>query len=521
MTRIRKIILLRPPSVSQIFKLDTDVSATGSPPLGLAYIAAVLDEAGYSVQVIDAVGEALNQHIPVPDMPLMVNGLTITEVVERIPRDTELIGVSCMFASEWFHCKLVLEALFKAFPAIPVVMGGEQATADADYILRSCPGVLACVRGEGEEIIVDLLDALNNGRDLATVAGIAYRIPSGEISFTVPAKRQRDLDSYPLPKWDLFPIEQYLERGGGFGSTRGRMMPMLASRGCPFRCTFCSNPGMWGKLWNVRSPVAVLEEMKLYTNKYGIDSVSFFDLTTIIRKDWIKEFCNLLIAENIGITWTMPSGTRSEAMDGEVIRLLKQSGCPRLSFAPESGSQLVLERIQKKVNLESMLKSMKACSREGIVSKAHIIMGFPFEARRDIFKSYWFMIRMAYAGVHDVPVYIFHPYPGSALNKELRASGALPPEGEAYDRFMALSLYNNYGNVNSWNKNISGTELRILALLGMAIFYSSQFLFRPWRVIESIARVARSNPTTLLERLPEVMLSRLRFSIFRTKRAKV
>jgi hypothetical protein len=86
---------------------------------------------------------------------------------------------------------------------------------------------------------------------------------------------------------------------------------------------------------------------------------------------------------------------------------------------------------------------------------------------------------------------------------------------------MALSLYNNYGNVNSWNKNISGTELRILALLGMAIFYSSQFLFRPWRVIESIARVARSNPTTLLERLPEVMLSRLRFSIFRTKRAKV
>lgn len=519
MSQYRKITLLRPPSVSQLFKLDTDVSATGSPPLGLAYIAAVLHEAGYEVSAIDAVGEALGQHTPEPDMPLMVNGLSVEEVLKRVPADTDVIGVSCMFASEWFHCRRVLEALHAAFPGIPVIMGGEQATADADYILRTCPGVLACVRGEGEEIILDLLDAMNTGRNFSSVAGIAYRDEGGHVHLTEGAKRKRHLDEYPLPKWDLFPLENYLAQGGGFGSTRGRMMPMLASRGCPFRCTFCSNPGMWGKLWNVRSPRAVFEEMKLYVEKYNVDCVSFFDLTTIIRKDWIVEFCQLLIKEPLGITWTMPSGTRSEAIDEEVIRLLKESGCPRLSFAPESGSAFVLERIQKKVNLENMLVSMRACARVGIVSKAHIIMGFPFETRRDIFKSYWFMIRMALAGVHDAPVYIFHPYPGSVLHKELRASGAIPGEGEAYDRFMALSLYNNYGNVTSWNKDISGAELRLLALGGMAIFYSSQFLFRPWRVISSMFRVARSNPSTLIERLPEVMLSRLRISLGRAGRA--
>ena len=151
------------------------------------------------------------------------------------------------------------------------------------------------------------------------------------------------------------PLRNYLDRGFGHGVGHGRNMPMLASRGCPYKCTFCSNPQMWGNLWNVRSAADVVAEMKHYKTKYDVDSFSFYDLTAIVRRSWILEFTELLIKEDLRVTWLLPSGTRSEAMDAEVVRNLKRSGCLTLNFAPESGSPRMLERIKKQIDLEKML----------------------------------------------------------------------------------------------------------------------------------------------------------------------
>jgi hypothetical protein len=155
-----------------------------------------------------------------------------------------------------------------------------------------------------------------------------------------------------------------------------------------------------------------------------------------------------------------------------------------------------------------MLQSMNECAREGLKVKAHIIMGFPFETSRDIFHSIAYMVRMAWAGVHDCPIYIFHPYPGSVLHAQLREEGKLPAADADYDRFMALSMYSNYSNINSWSEHIASFQLRAYALAGMSIFYISQFAFRPWRIAQSVYRLGRAQPVTMLELFCDITVRR-------------
>ena len=128
-------------------------------------------------------------------------------------------------------------------------------------------------------------------------------------------------------------------------------MPILGTRGCPFQCTFCSNPGMWTQRWIARDPVALADEMELYVRKYRVTNFDFQDLTAIVKRQWIVDFCRELIARDLKITWQMPSGTRAEVFDAEVADLLYRSGCRALAFAPESGSPEILKIVRKQVDL--------------------------------------------------------------------------------------------------------------------------------------------------------------------------
>jgi anaerobic magnesium-protoporphyrin IX monomethyl ester cyclase len=504
------VTLIRGPWVSYLYKVDTDGGSTGSPPLGVAYLAAVLKGAGHQVCVIDAFGEAPDHVRRVPEQPLNVIGLSIDALINRVPRDTDLIGFSVMFSGDWLVHKRVARAVHEAFPAVPIIIGGEHASAEAAYILRHEPHVRACVRGEGEETVLELLEAMACGRDWREVAGLCVRDPDTGAPVATPSrKRKRALDELPWPAWDEIPLEAYFAKGGGFGSIRGRTMPLLASRGCPYACTFCSNPDMWGRYWNVRDPGDVVAEIKHYVDRYGIDSVSFYDSTTIVRRDWILRFTDLLMRERLGVEWSMPSGTRSEALDDEVLSALKRSGCPKISYAPESGSVKTLARIDKHVDLDRMIGSIRAAVRRGLIVKAHIIMGFPFETLRGIWQDYVLIVRLAWAGVSDLPVYVFNPYPGSALHDEIRRRGGFPAEGEPYEEFLASSYTTSFWGVRSWSEHISSRQLHALIWGGMALFYTCQFAFRPWRLLVSLYRLATSRPMTMYERLPEMMMQKV------------
>ncbi|MBI5162649.1 MAG: B12-binding domain-containing radical SAM protein [Magnetospirillum sp.] len=520
------VTLIRPPVLVAKWAHTTPTC----PPIGLAYVASSLVAAGHTVRVVDAVGEAPASRHPTGDPRFLSHGLSTAQIVARIPADSEVIGISIMFSHEWPLMRDICAAIRARFPAVPLVAGGEHITALPAFTLENCAAIDVCVLGEGEETMVELVAALTAGTPaqtavagtpalaavagtpaLAEVAGLCRR---GE-GPTARRERLKALDDIPPPAWDLFPLEQYLDNGYGFGVNRGRSMPVLATRGCPYQCTFCSNPTMWGPRWLARDARKVFVEMMEYKAKYRIDNFDFYDLTAIVKKDWIVRFTDLVRESRQRFTWQLPSGTRSEAIDADVSRRLYESGCRNMSYAPESGSPAVLTRIKKKIKLSAMLTSMGDSVRAGINCKANIILGFPGETHGEVRQTLWFCVRMALAGVHDMSISPFSPYPGSELFEDMRAAGRIPDLTDAY--FFSLAAYTDITTTTSCSEHISDKALGRYRLWGMLLFYAVLYLGRPWRLVRTIRNVFSDQQESRLEMSLRDLVVRLRTPSTRTR----
>lgn len=486
------VSLIRPPCAVGRLALTLNVT----PPLSVACLAGSLTEAGFDVEVIDALGEGVHVMQPGYHDNVLVNGLATNDIVERIDPSTQLVAISCMFSTDWPIVRDIIAAIDRKFPGIPILCGGEHPTAAPEHALRSAPALLACALGEGEETIVDAARAITTGKSLVNVAGLVVRTRAGLVR-TAARARIREVDAIPLPRWDLTPIETYLAGGHSFGVDRGRTMPIVATRGCPYQCTFCSSPRMWTTRYVTRKPSLVVDEIESYVRRYDIGNIDFYDLTAIIRKDWIVAFCEELMRRRIDITWQLPSGTRSEAIDGDVARLLYRSGCRNVSYAPESGSKRTLKAIKKKVNLDRMDASMRAAVTEGLNVKANILVGFPEETHDEILESLRFVAQMAVAGVHDVSIWTFSPYPGSELFDALVAQGKIGELDDDY--FAALLSYSDLAGAVSWSSNVSSQALRMYRLLGLTLFYSVSFGMRPWRLGKLAANAVTGRYESRLE----------------------
>lgn len=491
------ITLIRPPT---IIPYDAVTTSHAVPPLSVAYLAATLLSAGHQVDVIDAIGLGITDYSLIPKTHLLVHGLNITDTVPRISPSTDAIGVSCMFSNEWFYTKRLIQAIRRRFPDLPIIAGGEAITADPVYSLQSCPELDYCLIGEGEENLLAWVEELDGAQNLESLNGLVYRGHRGNIVRTPPRPRIREIDAIPPPAWDTVPLESYLDRGLGMGPPLGRPMPIIASRGCPYQCTFCSNARMWTTRWLVRSPERVVEEMCAYIARYQVNHFDFYDLTAIVRRDWIISFCELLIERELNTTWSLPSGTRSEAIDRETTALLFAAGCRTLTYAPESGSPTTLKRIKKRVKLPQMLESMRACVETGIVLKANLIVGFPGQTKYEAWESLVFIAKMAIIGIHDVAVFPFVAYPGSELFEDLVSAGKINKADEHYEKFLTDNIYNQMRGMTSWSEHISSRMLLFLTVGGMLWFYLLMFSLRPWRVVQTIWHLITGKHITMFER---------------------
>ena len=273
------ICLVRPPTIYAANNLTTMYT----PPLGVAYIAGSLKSAGFEIQVVDSVGESLDTRHRVGN-DCYYYGLSFDEIVEAIDPETEIIGVTFNFSFEYPESRDLAKRIKERFPKALFVGGGEHITAVPIQSLEESVldiGVL----GEGEEPIVEIVSLyMENKLDLSAGNGIAYKDEDGSVVVNPRRQRKREIDDIPLPAWDLIPLENYLDKGYGFGVNRGRSIPLMASRGCPYQCTFCSNPSMWTTRWIARDPDLVLDEMQFYQDRYQIENFDFFDLTAIVKK---------------------------------------------------------------------------------------------------------------------------------------------------------------------------------------------------------------------------------------------
>lgn len=524
---------------------------TQIPPLSLAYLAGTLEQAGFSVDIIDGIGEALDQKVYWPSFHAYSYGLSPEEIVERVQPDSLAIGLSCMFTMEWPFSKLVIQTLKKKYTHIPLICGGEHITADVDQAMKECPEIDYCVLGEGEETLRQLCQILAkpaNGKtpsqhELANIPGIVFRSKSAPptanvkannvkannatnstnvlslptlanlsnkthetIEKTPPAKRIRDVNTIARPAWHLTRLEDYLNQNLSYGVKRGRSMPMLATRGCPYACTFCSNVFMWGTNWIPRDVDDLIDEMAEYRQKYQVTNFDFYDLTTIINKKWIQSFAQAIIDKGWRITWQLPAGTRSEALDRETLRLLYASGCRNFTFAPENGSPRMLKIMKKRVKLDHMLKAMFWAWREGFNTKFNIILGYPGETIADLNKSLWFIVRAAIAGVNDVAVKNFSPYPGSPVFNELAQEGKITVNEDYY---KSLLLYNVINDSISWNPSMNPKILRIYRTSSIVLFYMFSYITHPWRPFKIIFNIWSGKHESRLETVLADTFSRI------------
>lgn len=478
------ITLINPPGIKTFSGLQMH---TPNPPLGLAYMAAAVKAAGFPCHVIDGTAEALDGISPYPDRSdFMAQGLSFEEIVRRIPPESDAIGISCMFSTLWPLTNRLAMRIRERFPAALMVLGGEHGTAVPENVLATSPFDVV-VLGEGEETFVNLLQARARGTPFQEVGGITFR-DGGRVVSTGLSARKRDLDAIPLPDWDSFPIEEYISRHQINGVNLGRSMPILGTRGCPFKCTFCSNPGMWTQRWLPRDPKLLADEMELYIRKYRATNFDFQDLTAIVKRQWIVDFCRELIGRNLNITWQMPSGTRSEVFDEEVADLLYRSGCRALAFAPESGSREILKIVKKQVNLDRMLVSMRVAVKRGLNLSCFIVIGFPDDTPATLRQTLKLIRRMAVLGVHDVAVSKFVPYPGSELFLRLQREGKI----QLNDQFFVSPMDFYTKEAPSYADAVSTSRLYWTMIWMFVNFYVLSFAVRPLRVLRILTKAIRT-----------------------------
>jgi len=444
---------------------------------------------------IDSIGEAPLKFSPAERTKFVIRGLTPREITDRATGiQADVIGCSIMFTHEWPEAKRTIRLLRHTHPHAFIMAGGEHVTGAPELSLEDCSELDACVLGEGEETAVQVVSVLENGQSLRVVNGIVFR-DGNRIVRTPPRSRTRNIDSFAPPDWHVFPIEPYLDNELGFGVNRGRSMPILATRGCPYECTFCSSPFMWTTKWLARDPDAVLDEMQAAIRTYNVSNFDFYDLTAIIKRDWIIEFCRKMVERNIQCTWQLPSGTRSEAVDEEVVDWMYRAGCRDVSYAPESGSPAVLKRIKKKVKLDRMLSSMKAAVSAGMNVKCNIIIGFPDETHRHIMQTMLFLFRMARVGVHDIHLNGYQAYPGTELFQELQDKGLFKTLDDDY----CFSLVESNASVTSGISHSEYINNRMLALyrfVGLSLFYATRYFLKPLDLAKTVINIVKGREET-------------------------
>lgn len=495
------VSIIRPPVVVMPGALATHGP---TPPLGAAYVAAALRDAGFGVQLIDAAGEAIGHSVEVdsPVGPLQRIGLPLEAIADRIDPQASVVGISTMFLHEWPTVRELSAVIKQRRPDVHLVVGGENATAFHRWMLLQSDAIDCCVLGEGEATMIDLVERLTTGRPLSGLSGIATREHSSGTESEGPElptrmTRTQLAEQAPRPAWDLVPLDRYWQHYPFFGVHRGRSIEVLGTRGCPYRCSFCSSPQMWTTRYVTRAPEDVVDEIAAYVERYGVQNVNFVDLTAATNRKWTLAFCDALDARGLDITWQLPVGTRIEAIDREVLGRLRDTGCRNITFAPESGSERLLAVMDKRVDLTHVLRAVAEADELGLHVTINILIGHPQERWPDLWESVRFMLKASWLGCSDTAVMMFCPYPGSADFEKLVASGDHTIDEASY--FVGLSRGSS--RHRSWNPHVSARQLRLVQLAMIAGFYAVNWLRRPRRAARFLLGQVTGAEETYLDQM--------------------
>ena len=363
-----------------------------NPPLGLAYLGAVLERAGHEVLIIDAAA-------PYADY-------TISDLVDEAREFAPgIVGVRFTVYSLEYAYPL-LKALSQAGLDALIVAGGPHSTLLPDEVLQH--GAQVAVRHDGEETILELVEHVQGERGLEDIEGISYWDTDGKIIYNPPRPRIRDLDALPFPAKHLFRQQDYIRNSGD----HERFGNILSSRGCPYQCTYCSKI-VRGKTTRFRSAQNVLDEILFLMDKYGITRFRFIDDIFTVRKKRVMRLCDLILERDLNISWTVI--TRLDCVDRELLRKMKEAGCRSIAYGVESGNPETLERIRKGFTRDQARQAIKMTHEVGVNCSVNFMWGFPWETVDDVQRSADFVKELLPFVTVVAPAGILIPFPGTEI----------------------------------------------------------------------------------------------------------
>lgn len=360
-------------------------------PLGLAYLASVAREEGHEVAIFDFT--AMNS-----------DNESASSLLKSY--DPDLVGISATTPS-------VLDAYEIARIAkginenVFVMIGGPHSTFLPSNTLKNCPYIDAVVRGEGEETFRHCLKALEKSDfkpdSLRGIEGVSYRDSSGSFRHNPPRPLVRELDSIPIPAYDL--IDWDLYRVGDL-----RYGIVMTSRGCPFNCIFCSSSLQFGKVWRAHSVRRVIEELRILREDFRIREIEFLDDTFTLNRKRARELCEEIRREGIDISWIASS--RVNTFDKETAEVMRASGAHTVYFGIESGTQKVLDFIGKGISLSQVIDAVKIAVKSRLKAMGSFVIGFPIETKEDIKRTIDFSKKL---NLDYAQFTVATPYPGTKL----------------------------------------------------------------------------------------------------------
>ena len=371
-------------------------------------IAAFLEENGYPVTILDANALGL-QPEQIPSLLADINVAGVTAMTPTIGSATAII-----------------RCLKKAGPELTVILGGAHATLLPEETLMNNQEMDVIVRGEGEETIIKLLQALEHKQPLGDIPGISYR-ENGKVVSTPQNTENIDMDSLPFLAYHLLPWDKYRPH-----PPHGRANPFISiitSRGCPYRCSYCSKP-VFGSRFRAQTPQRVAAEVKYYKERFGVGEIAFYDDVFTLDKKRAYEIADELIKGGVRVHWTCES--RVNLVDKELLRHIKEAGCYSIAYGIESASQDILDVLDKDVTLEQVAKAVRISQEVGLQTIGYFMLGSPGENVKTIEKTIQFAkdLKLDFAQFA-----ITTPFPGTELYKlymEGREGENIPWESFVY-----------------------------------------------------------------------------------------
>ena len=447
-----KILLINPP-----FQRLKSIKAVYF-PLGLGYLASVLEQNSFDVKIYNAEipREQTHHHGTITSLlqehhqyieALSDNSHPVWKEIQSVLSNyqPDIVGISVMTAK--YGSALKISNLCKEYRSdCLVIWGGPHPTVQPENVLR-IPSIDFVVRGEGEGTLLELSQLIaqrkhNDPLTLQKVLGLSFKDKE-----TVIHNSSRplldNLDQLPYPAHHLA-INQFLY-------STDEMSNLLTSRGCPFNCAYCAACSIWGRGVRFRSVTNVINEIKHIKERYRVLNFNFWDDSFTVNRRRTIELCQAMIKERLNIAWNC--STRADLIDEELVRIMKKAGCYNMDIGIESGSPRMLKLIRKGISLEDIAKMEIILKKYGLAWGAFFMIGFPEETREDIQKTLDLIKNVRASSVN---LGVFTPYPGTELYETTKRLGLI---SDNYD----WSRISHQSSENYFIKDISREEFQAIS----------------------------------------------------------